>query len=386
MMIKKRLSLSLVILSAIVLLASQGFAAPQSPYPAATGTSAAKNKQAWEERWNQVVLEGKKEKTVTIYMAPSPDFQRAITQAFKQKYDIDLNFIVGRGAALAEKIFAERRAGLYLGDVVIQGNTVQLLIFKPADVLQKLEPYLILPDAANPKVWLGEKLPFLDKDRTIMYFFAGLRNYVARNTELVNEAELKSLNDLLNPKWKGQIVLFDPRIPGSGSGWFSLVYGLLGPEKGAQYMRQFIKQEPVISRDDRVIVEGLARGKYKVAVGFVEGLFNQFKRNGAPIDMVRTAEGNFLAPSMGDVSILKNAPHPNASTVFFNWLLTREGQTTAAKSAGTPSARNDVPLTGIEPSCVLPPGEKFYLESEEDVLAKNELMARAKEIFGPLMK
>lgn len=384
---RKNVLLSLVLASSIVFILSCGPGAIPPPSPAGPPAPAAvAGPGGWEERWNKVVADAKKEKGALIYMAPSPEAQRAITSAFKQKFDLDLEFIVGRGAVIAEKIFAERRAGLYLGDVVVQGNTVQLLIFKPQGVLEPIEPLLILPEIKDPKVWLGGNMPFLDKDRSIMYFFASMRNYIARNSQAVAVGEVKTLADLLQPKWKGQIILFDPTIPGSGSGWFALVYGLLGREKGADYMRQFVKQEPVITRDDRVLVEGLARGKYKLGVGYLEGLFREFKGAGASIEIVRTVEGNFLAPGMGDVSILKNSPHPNTGIVFLNWLLTKEAQTLFAKTSGNPSARVDVPTAGLDLANVLPPGEKFYLESEEDVLAKDELMLRAKEIFAPLMK
>ncbi len=362
--------------------------APPAQIAAVTTTPppAAAQKSGWEARWNNVIQEAKKEKGALIYMAPSPATQKALTETFKQKFDLDLEFVIGRGAVIAEKIFAERRAGLYLGDVVFQGSTVQILVFKPQNVLEKLDPYLILPEVTNEKVWLGERFPYLDRDHQIIYFFAGMRNYVSRNTDLVKADEVKSMNDLLNPKWKGQMVMFDPTIAGSGSGWFALVYGLFGQDKGDQYMKEFIKQEPMITRDDRVLVEGLARGKYKMGVGTIDTLFAEFKRNGAPVDMIRMIEGNFLAPSMGDVSILKNAPHPYAATLFFNWLLTKEGQTLVSKAAGVPSARMDVPTTGIDPYNVLPKGEKFYFESEDDVLAKDDLMVRARGIFAPLLK
>lgn len=38
---------------------------------------------------------------------------------------------------------------------------------------------------------------------------ANYQKYVARNTDMVKEGEITSLQDLLNPKWKGKITLFD---------------------------------------------------------------------------------------------------------------------------------------------------------------------------------
>lgn len=352
-----------------------------------TVTSFAASPQKGQLNWDSVVAAAKKEKTALVYIGSTGSVLRQpLTDAFKQKYDIDLQFVVGRGAAIAEKIFQERNAGLYLGDAVFQGSTVQLLIFKPQNALIPLDSLLINPEIVNPKVWLGERFPYLDKDHTVIYFFAIRQNYMARNTSLVGEREVKSFNDLLQPKWKGQMIIHDPTMAGSGSGWYSWVHSLIGKEKTNEFMRQIVKLEPMITRDDRLLIEGIARGKYKFAFGYSEAPFISFKRSGAPIDIMKTTDVNYVSSGGGDISLLKNAPHPNAAIVFMNWLLTREAQTIISKATGLPSARTDVPTTGLEQGNVLTQGEKFYLELEDDILAKDKLMVEAKDIFAPLLK
>ena len=51
--------------------------------------------------------------------------------------------------------------------------------------------------------------------------------------------------------------------------------------------------------------------------------------------------------------------------MFVNWFLSREGQSLAVKSYELPSARLDVPATGILKEFVIAPEQKVFVESEE---------------------
>jgi len=42
------------------------------------------------------------------------------------------------------------------------------------------------------------------------------------------------------------------------------------------------------------------------------------------------------------LAIIKDPPHPNATRVFINWFLSREGQATYQKALGEPTRRLDV--------------------------------------------
>ncbi|MBI4334919.1 MAG: hypothetical protein HY673_26995 [Chloroflexi bacterium] len=42
-------------------------------------------------------------------------------------------------------------------------------------------------------------------------------------------------------------------------------------------------------------------------------------------------------------------PDPNATVIFLNWFMSKEGQTVAVKSMGFASSRVDVPAAGVNP-------------------------------------
>ena len=53
-------------------------------------------------------------------------------------------------------------------------------------------------------------------------------------------------------------------------------------------------------------------------------------------------EGYYAASGSGNLAILRNVSHPNATKVFVNWLLSKEGQTAFTKAMGQPTRRFDV--------------------------------------------
>lgn len=352
-----------------------------------TTTSSAVMKQGWEIEWEKVVEAAKKEGKVSVYNQWGATARIEIARAFKEKFGIDIEFTsVGKGTELVTKMENERRAGLFLADLIGTGNTTMLTEMKPAGFLAPIEPMLILPEVTDPKIRLGGRI-FLDKQKLIIPLIAQFNSYVDRNTDLVKEGEIKSYHDLLDPRWKGKIMMGDPTVAGSGNSWVSFMTRLWGLDKTRDYLRQFVKQEPVISRDLRLLVEWLAKGKYQAGAALHPSTLMEFKKLGAPVAKVRVKEGGSLTSSSGSIALPSGQiPHPNATKVLINWLLTREGQTLFSKSIFMPSARIDVPVPeGLEDSVPLP-GEPILVEDEEESLFKGKLMGIAREIVAPLMR
>ena len=73
------------------------------------------------------------------------------------------------------------------------------------------------------------------------------------------------------------------------------------------------------------------------------------------IDNSPFKEGVPLGVGFGTLSLLKNAPHPNAAKVFINWYLSRKAQTALQKDrtkvADAPdSLRIDIPKDDVAPN------------------------------------
>lgn len=217
--------------------------------------------ERWEVEWQRAQEAGKKEGTVVIYTTANSDVRSSLTQAFKKRYRIDLEFITGKGVELAEKLKRERRAGINNGDIYMAGPTTQFATLKPDGIIDPMESSLILPEVKDAKVWYGGKLPFLDSENYILGFRASIFRPITINTQLVKPDEINSYRDLLNSRWKGKIAMADPSIPGAAQSFFTAVGEYL---VGYDYLRELARQEPFVSRDERLITEWVAKGRYSV--------------------------------------------------------------------------------------------------------------------------
>ena len=85
--------------------------------------------------------------------------------------------------------------------------------------------------------------------------------------------------------------------------------------------------------------------------------------------------------------VAKEAPHPNATKVFVNWLLSKEGSSLVAPAIGYPSARSDVPTDHFMPVLVPRPGDiRVEIEIDGWSLTKGKMQRAAAELFGSLLK
>ena len=348
----------------------------------------AKAEAQWEAEWQRTLEAGRKEGKITAYvglLAPALNKQAPI---FKEKFGIQIEVTPGRGPDLLQKHRSEKAAGLNLADVAINGSNT-MLATKQLGVTEPLGNKLILPEVTNTKLWYTlDRLPWLDAAKHLFSMYAYPNRDITINTDLVKPGEIQSWQDLLKPQYKGKIVWSDPTIFGSGFNGFST--NIMNKATDENYYRKLVAtQDIVLSRNLRLMAEWLARGKYAIAVSVEGGPIAEMLNAGAHIAYVTVKEGAYLSYAAGIVGIMANAPHPNASKVFVNWLLSREGQGFAQRATRYMSARNDIPTEGIvNPKSMRAPGEKYFVAAntmEKWLMEEQDkYIQRAKEIFGPL--
>lgn len=327
----------------------------------------------------KLVAEAQKEKNVVVAAAFLAEAREAVTSGFKKKYGIDTEWVVGRPAELEAKIKQERAAGLFIVDVGIVGVGPYFNTFKTMTI--PLKPMFVLEEVKKPDIWLGGSQPFYD-DNSLMVTLFPLQFYVI-NLDMVKMEELTSTLDLLNPKWKGQIVISDPRISGQANDWF--IYTLveiLGREKGIQFMKDLLKQDPVITRDERLLTEWVAQRKYAIGVSPSTSIPIEFIKKGARIAFADVKEPRELTPGHGLLYAFKDSPHPKAQNLFVNWILSKEGSSVFAPALGYPSTRLDVPTDSFLPFMVPRKGDVNVYQKYDFASLKNEGIQIAREIFA----
>lgn len=370
----------------LVACAPKNIAPAVAPEPISKTSTAISPSSAdgWQVKWDNLAKEARKEGILTMYSTSGAEVRDGIARPLQEKFGLRLEFVTGKGADISQRLTSERRAGIYLSDVYIGGSTTILTQLKPAGMLDSMEPEIFLPDVLDPKVWYGGGLRWKDKDKSAISFITFAVPPLTINTNLVRPDEIKSYRDLLNPKWKGKIILNDPTVAGVGLRFFLIVGGII---MSHDFMRELVKQQPIILRDQRQQVEWLAQGKYAIAVTTKPEIAADFMNAGAPIAYVNPVEGLWTSGGSGNLALMNRAPHPKAARLFINWFLSRESQTFFVKGYGAPSARLDVPTEGLDPATLVKPGIKYIEgDSEEIELGSVEQRKLAVEIFAPLMK
>lgn len=312
--------------------------APQATKAPEAGAAPAAG-ESWQVDWERVQKEARKEGKVVLYSGVGSDLRSAFQEALKE-YGIALDFVGGRSVELQEKVLRERRSGIYNVDLFMTGIGT-MLPMKPFSIPP--EQLMILPEVKDHKLWYKGDINFLDKERLIIAFIGYLDQGIHINTDIIKPGEIKSMQDLLNPKWKGKIIIDDPMVIGRGQTFMEHTVIRLGED----YVSQLVKQEPVTTRDVRQVAEFVVKGRYPIGLGVRPDPYQEFKRAGAPIANIFLDEVANLASGIGNIVALDKAPNPNASRVFLNWLLSRKGQTVWQDIRMDQSARNDVPVDNL---------------------------------------
>jgi iron(III) transport system substrate-binding protein len=185
----------------------------------------------------------------------------------------------------------------------------------------------------------------------------------------VSPNEFTSWRDLLDPKWRGRVVMRDPRGSGGGLGFAVLWYFADG--LGPDYIRQLVANDLVISRDDTQILDWVGRGQYAIGIGQgntqMADYFKRGIRMGA-LDAAQLKEGSYITPGNGNLAVLANPPRPNALKVYLNWLLSPEGQLTWSRAVGFPSQRRDVATDHVM-SVYVPKDGVYYMDGYSESYA-----------------
>lgn len=377
----------IVAVSTVALLTACGPAsAPTEAPKAPAGKPAApEQKPAWEQKWQTVLAAAKKEGTVSVYTTWNPAARTAVGKGFKDRHGINVEFTqFDRGNEFMARYQQEKRAGLELIDVIAAGGaTTQVVMTKPAGLLGQLEPQLILPEVLDARLWRKGAVPFLDKEKQIMAVAGTSMRFMAYNTNLVKQGELSSFRDVLKPQYKGKVTLNDPSVPGAGIGFFGhLALQIWSEQEARDFLRELLRNEAVVMRDQRLQAEWLAQGKNPIGLALDPNRFAELIRVGAPIAPVIVKEGVYITTGDSAIAVPTVMPHPNAAAVFINWLLSKEGGTVFYEAAGAMSMRADVSTAGLNPNFVPGPEEKTFMDTEEYVAKRGTLMPVAKDIIA----
>lgn len=295
----------------------------------ATAVYAAEPRPASGQEWDALVKKAEEEGEVAIYATDSIGNAQSIWAAFQKRYPKIklLGTSVGRGSDLFPKLFSERRAGKYIADVFLAGPTAVHLNLYPAKVIDPMPPALVHPNVTDLSKWWQGKHHYVDPEGqyNFMYESALYGPPLSVNTNIVDEKEIKSAWDLVQPQWKGKYAVLQLSAT-QGSTALSFVYH--HPQLGPKFIERIYRDmEPTFFRDLRQGTDWLSQGKFPIC--FLCRRIDRAQMQGLPVtelDPYAISERPGIGSGSGSIVLVNRHPHPSAAKVFINWFLSLEGQ------------------------------------------------------------
>jgi iron(III) transport system substrate-binding protein len=283
---------------------------------------------------------------VVIYVSQDRVFSEPVLLAYEQKTGVTVKVVYDteetKSTGLANKLLAEKSHPQ--ADVFWSNEPVRTLVLKSRGVLA---PY----KSPNSE---GISAVFKDPEGYWTGFSARMR-VIIYNTRMVKPEEApKSIFDLTDPKWKGQVAIADPRF-GSTSFHVAALYAELGDEKVDGFFRELKANEVKIVPGNSVVRDLVARGEVKMGLTDTDDV-NVAIEDKQPVAMVlpdRDGLGVPIMPNM--VSLIAGAPRAEAGKRLIDYLLSADVERLLAQSEAV-----QIPLrAGVEPPKNLPPLNSF---------------------------
>src|SRR5215216_4737747 len=99
----------------------------------------------WQKTWDETLEAARKEGKVVVAGPPDTHVRKALPEAFKKRFGITMEYQSARGSDSANKMRAERAAGIYTADAALAGSNTMFTVMLREKMLAPLKPELILP-------------------------------------------------------------------------------------------------------------------------------------------------------------------------------------------------------------------------------------------------
>lgn len=302
----------------------------------------------------------RKEGELTLYTSLVVDDIQNLAAAFEKKYGVKVKYWRASSEKVVQRIVTEARANRFDFDVVETNGPELEAVYREKLLTPASSPHDVnlLPAAIRPhKAWVGTRLNMFVQ---------------AYNTNLVKKEELpKSYQDLLNPRWKGRLG-----IEAEDVDWFGAVVKDMGEEKGLKLFRDIVAANGISVRKGHTLLAGLVSGgEVPLALTVYNHNAERLKQKGAPIDWYAIPPA-FVRPN--GMGLSAKPPHPHAAVLFYDFMLSEEGQRILEKGNYVPANRKldnpaqKLPLKFIDPAIVLDESAKWEKLWDEIIVKQSK--------------
>ena len=260
---------------------------------------------------------------VTAYVSADRPFSEPIMQEYQRRTGVRVNVVYDteetKSTGLANRLIAEKARPQ--ADVFWSNEPVRTLVLKSRAVLA---PY------QSPAAQ-GIADTFTDREGYWTGFSARLRVIVYNTTKVTSTDAPRSVFDLADPRWKGQVAIADPRF-GSTSFHVAALYAEVGDERGDEFFRKLKANDVKVVDGNSVVRDMVARGDVSVGLTDTDDV-NVALEAKQPVAMILPDRDGIGVPVMPNmVSLIAGAPHPDEGRRLIDYLLSAEVERRLAES------------------------------------------------------
>jgi iron(III) transport system substrate-binding protein len=267
----------------------------------------------------------KKEGKVVWYTSTPIKQAQQIANLFESKTGIKVELFRSGGSAILRRFNQEADAGKVATDVLTHSD--------PAAAAQMAAKGLFLP--FKPEGY--EQVSDVAKDAKGLWTAQRLNvmTIYLRADKVAPADRPQKWSDLLDPKYKGKMVMTDP----SFTSLQVSVVGTFSKQRGWGFYEGLRKNDVMIVRGNQQVSDMIKKGERLIAVGALDSYAAADRKAGHDIATLYPSDGVFVIPS--PTSVVKGSPNPNAAKAFAAFNLSKEVQEIFPSSGGY-AARADV--------------------------------------------
>lgn len=254
----------------------------------------------------------KKEGKLIAYGTIVPQVMDPVHRGFEKKYGIKVDYWRANATQVAERALSEWQAGRPGFDLTFAIHGAQLLL-KTHGVFAKFTPPSAGMFPAN----------FKDKDGMLVAW-RHTPVGVLYNTELVKPGEQPAtLDDLLQPKWKGKIVMPDASRHTSTAQFLVSLKKIKG-DGWLDYVKGLAKQSPLLRESFAPVPNDIVKGEAPLGFTYLQYVY-QIK---GPLGYVLMDK---VLTDTNDLGLSAKAANPNAAKLYMEYLCSPEAQKSVAE-------------------------------------------------------
>ena len=304
---------------------------------------------------------------VMLYSSMQEDQLMAIEKAFEAAHpDIDMEYYYAGGGKLVTKMATEAQAGRIEADVVWLGDPSDYEGFKKAGYLQQYTS----PETDHIADAYSDPDGYYTAGRLVTM---GIAWCTLDGIGISEEEAPKSWKDLLDEKWKGQLIMTDPAQSSTSKYWMAAM--MQSEAYGPAYFEALRDNGLELESGTTATHTAVAAGSYKVGI-CLDYVSANLINEGSPLAFHYTDADVITMTS--PVALIDNCANPDNGKVLIDFILSKEGQEVLVAN-NLVTVRDDVEMT-IDTSAIA----AINMPVDFDSLAENTdaYLEQFNEIFG----